>query len=124
MRRIAKWSTPLLAGFFLVSLGLATTAMAKSLRAITTNETNKRWNVKECVNSKECKSFTLGKAAVSKLIPEPSSGTAAFTAFFMEISTPSVQIGCEKDYNVNTSSVVYVNVVQSSASFNCSIIVP
>src|SRR3981081_3650422 len=99
MPKLNRWSAPLAASLVVLSLAIATSAIAKSLKVITTNETNQKWNAKECVKT-TCKSFVLNHAQVSKLIPEPSSGTAYVVAYFTDVSTVSAPISCSKGYTI------------------------
>ncbi|HVO33561.1 MAG TPA: hypothetical protein VMU17_06570 [Elusimicrobiota bacterium] len=103
------------------SLALATDATAKSLEVLTFNWTGKTAKSEECVN-RDCAKFLLSQTPVEKLIPEPSSGTARLQAFFVEGSTGTSQpAACQMNYDVNTTTLAYVNVYGTPTSLTCDI---
>ena len=107
--------------FTILSLGIATSAMARTLTTYTQNKTSQSWKSLECVGS-SCKSFLLTQAPIIKEIPEISSGTATLSAFFVDVSTTTAPVSCHASYNVNISTLAVVSVDQSSSTYHCSIL--
>lgn len=123
MNQFKKWRTAVSAIFLVLGLGVITHAVASSLHVTTANNTSKTWNAKECVDS-SCKSFVLASTPVTKLIPQPSSGTATLSGFFTDVSSGTIPVSCSRNYTVGTTTTAFVSVNQSSNTFNCSISIP
>ena len=109
----------LLLPLILGSLALAGNVIATSLNVETINHTTKTFSARECISG--CANFTLGASPVFELIPQPSSGTATLSAFFVDTSSSSLPVSCSKNYNVATASAAVVNVRSSSGTIHCAI---
>jgi hypothetical protein len=102
----------------LLSLGIATGAVARSLPIETKNSTPLKWNAQECVGT-TCVKFPLDTDPVFKRIPQPASNTVYLGAFFVNVDTAIPPVACSEVYTVRTASTALVTVQKSSGTYTC-----